>query len=55
MDDLNDFRSWAQGFKCNEQLKFIVDMNDSKSWAQSFRCYEQLGAVNDMNDFGLRP
>ena len=28
---MNDSRSWAQGSKCNEQLRAVDDMNNSRS------------------------
>ena len=31
MDDMNEFDSWAQGSRCYEQLKVVVDMNDFES------------------------
>ena len=33
MDYMNDLRSWAQGSKCYEQLRVVVDMDDSKLWS----------------------
>ena len=33
MDDMNNSRLWAQGFRCYEQLRIVDDMNESKSWA----------------------
>ena len=46
---MNDSRSWAQGSRYYEQLRFEVDTNDSRSCAQGFRCYEYLRAMNDMS------
>ena len=28
IDDMNDYRSWAQGSSCYEQHRVVVDMND---------------------------
>ena len=38
--DMNDTRSWAQGFRLYEQLKIVIEMNDSGSLAQGSRSYE---------------
>ena len=38
--DMNDFGSWAQGFRDYEQLKIVVDMKNSESYAQGSRWYE---------------
>ena len=40
MDYIKDSRSWAQGSKCYEQLRVVVDMNDYGLWSQGSRCYE---------------
>ena len=58
VDNMNIFKSWAQGFRCNEKLKAVVDMNDFRSWPQHSRFYAQLKAMDYMNDLGfheLRP
>ena len=58
MDDMNDFRSWAQDSRFYEQLLTMDDINDVVLWAQGSRCYEQFKVVDDMNDLGsykLRP
>ena len=55
---MNDSESWAQGFRCYEQLKVVDDMSYFGSWAQGFGYYEQHRVVEDMNDLGsheLRP
>ena len=41
---------WAEGSRCYERLKVVVDMNDSESWGIGSRFYEQLRFVDDMND-----
>ena len=46
MVDMSKYRSWAQGSKCYEQLRTMVDMNDSRSWAER--------PLDVMNNFGLR-
>ena len=46
MDGMNDCKSWAQGSKCYEKLKVVVDVKDSKSCAQGFKCYEQLKVLD---------
>ena len=51
MDDMNDPRLLAQGFRFYEHLKIMVDMNKSGSWAQRSRYYEQLRVVDKMVDF----
>ncbi|KAL6329703.1 hypothetical protein AAG906_027279 [Vitis piasezkii] len=43
VDDMNDSRSFAQGSRCDEQVKVVNDMNDS-------RCDEQVRAMDDLND-----
>ena len=48
---MNDFGSWTQGSRQNEQLKV---MDDFVSWAQDPRCYEHLIIVDDINDAGSR-
>ena len=40
MDDMNDYRSRAQGFRCYEQLRAMDDMNDFESFAKGSRSYE---------------
>ena len=50
MIDINDFESWAQGFRCYEQLRVVDDMSYSRSWAQAYGCYEQLNVVDGVND-----
>ena len=30
MDDMNDFASWTQAYKCYEQLRVVDDMDDSR-------------------------
>ena len=40
MDDMNNSRSWAQGFRYYEKLKAMVDMNDFELWAQDSICNE---------------
>ena len=30
---MKDSKSWAEAFKCYEQLKALDDMNDTRSWA----------------------
>ena len=40
MDDMNDFRLWAQTFRYYEQLRVVVDMKDSSSWGHDSRCYK---------------
>ena len=52
MIDINDFESWAQGFRWYEQLKGVDDMSYSKSWGQGYGCYEQLNIVDGINDLG---
>ena len=42
MDEMNDFRSWAQGSKQKEWLWVIYEMNDSRSWAQGSKRKEWL-------------
>ena len=37
MVDMDDSMSWAQGFRCYEQLKVLDDMNNFRSWAQGPR------------------
>ena len=50
MDDLNDSKSWVQGFRCYEQFKDVDDINNIMLWARDSRCYEQVKVVDDMND-----
>ena len=52
MIDINDFESWAQGFRCYEQLRVVDDMSYSRLWAQGYGCYEQLNVVDGINDSG---
>ena len=52
MDNVNDFKPWAQGFRCKEQFKVVVDMNDLRSWPQYSKCYEQLKVMDDMSYYG---
>ena len=40
MDDMDDFRSLAQGSIFYDQIKVVVDMNNSWSRGQGSRCYE---------------
>ena len=49
MDDMNNFRLWAQGYRCHTPLKAMVYMNDSGLWAPVSRCYEQLKVVDHMS------
>ena len=49
VDDMNDSRLWAKGFRCYEQLRVVVYMKESRLWALGFRCYEQLRPVDDMS------
>ena len=53
MVDMNNFRSWAQGFRCYEQLKVLDDMNDTGSRAQASWYYEMVKAFIDLKDFEL--
>ena len=39
MDDVKDFISWAQGFRCYKQLKVMDDMNESGLWVEDSICY----------------
>ena len=52
VDEMNDFRSWAQGSRYVEQLRIFIDMNDSYTWVQGSKCYEQLRAMKDMSYSG---
>ena len=40
MVEMNDTRSWAQGFRCYEQLKAFDDMKNYGLWDQGFKCFE---------------
>ena len=51
---MNDSKSWAQGFKCYEQLKVVDDMSYTRSWAQRCGCYEMTKVVDDTNYSGSR-
>ena len=63
---MNDSLLRAQGSRCYEWLKVVVDMKESGVWAQGSKCYEQLGlwmirmnrghmhkALDVMNNLGL--
>ena len=45
VDDINDYGSYAKGFKCYEQLKAVDDVNNSRSY--------ELMALNAMNNSRL--
>ena len=38
MNDMNDYKLWVKGSRCDEQLNVVDDMNDSKLWAQGSGC-----------------
>ena len=44
--DMNDFKSWTQGFKCYEKLRVVDDMNNLGS------C--ELRPLDAMNNLGIR-
>ena len=48
--EMNNFESWAKGFRLYEKVKVVDDMNDFVSWAEGSRCYEQLRFVDEMKD-----
>ena len=50
MFERNNYTSWAQDSRCNEQLKVVDDMSYSTSLTYDSGCYEQLRDMDDMND-----
>ena len=50
MVDMNNSRSWAQGFRCYEQLNVVDDMNNTGTRAQASRYYEMLKVFIDLKD-----
>ena len=62
MVDLNDYGSWAQNFRCYEQLKAVDDTKKNLGYelralnnmhSLSYGYQEYLKVVIDMNDFEL--
>ena len=66
--NMNNFGSWAQGFRCYDQHTVLDDMNDSVSHdlksldsmnssrqriISMIRCYEKLMAMDDVKDSRL--
>ena len=50
---MNDSESWAQGFRCYEQLKVVVDIKYSGLWMTWATSSCEVKALDSMNSLGL--